>query len=95
MPTCEEFVLECSLKEGHSINGSTCCNDYFNLDPILNQHGKLREFYYQYILVSIISENYTFYDNVLNIRFKEPVSPLTVPRYDIKWSEQEKETGWE
>ena len=50
MPTCEEFVLECSLKEGHSINGSTCCNDYFNLDPILNQHGKLKELYCQFLV---------------------------------------------
>ena len=40
VPTCEEFILECSLKEGHSINGSTCCNNYFNLEPMLNQHGK-------------------------------------------------------
>ena len=41
-PTCEEFILECSLKEGHSINGSTCCNDYFNLQPVFNQYGKIR-----------------------------------------------------
>ena len=43
-PTCEEFILECSLKEGHSMNGSTCCNDYFNLQPVFNQYGNILTF---------------------------------------------------
>ena len=40
VPTCKEFILECSLKEGHSMNSSACCDEYFNPEPILNQHGK-------------------------------------------------------
>ena len=39
MPSCEEFILECSLQEGQNINGSTCCEEFFNPEPILNQHG--------------------------------------------------------
>ena len=40
VPICEEFILECELKEGHSMNGTACCDEYFNAEPILNQHGK-------------------------------------------------------
>ena len=39
MPSCEEFILECSLQEGQNINGSACCGEFFNPEPILNQHG--------------------------------------------------------
>ena len=45
VPLCKEFILECSLNQGYSINGTACCDEYFNTEPILNQHGKLREFY--------------------------------------------------
>ena len=41
MPSCEEFILECSLQEGQNINGSTCCEELFNPEPILNQHGNI------------------------------------------------------
>ena len=50
MPECQEFVLECSLKEGQTLSGSACCDDYFNPEPILNQHGK--RFYFM-VRVSI------------------------------------------
>ena len=39
-PLCKEFILECSLKEGHSMNGTACCDEYFNAKPTFNQHGK-------------------------------------------------------
>ena len=42
MPACNEFILECSLKEGQSMNGSACCDEFFNPVPILGQYGKCR-----------------------------------------------------
>ena len=52
MPSCEEFILECSLQEGQNINGSACCGEFFNPEPILNQHGN-NFFIFEYQLPAI------------------------------------------
>ena len=47
-PLCREFILECSLNgEGNavrgkqqSINGTACCDRYFNPIPVFNRYGK-------------------------------------------------------
>merc|ERR1712012_863964 len=38
-PTCENLVLECSLGMDRVMNGSTCCAEFFNPQPVFSRAG--------------------------------------------------------
>ena len=59
MPSCEEFILECSLQEGQNINGSTCCEEFFNPEPILNKHGNNCSFFFRISITRIYEQCFT------------------------------------
>ena len=93
MPSCEEFVLECSLQEGQNINGSTCCEEFFNPEPILNQHGN----YFWFLNMNYPRSN--FMNNVSqliksysSLYLKGLVLPPMGRRPDTRWRELGKET---
>ena len=39
-PTCDNLVLECSLGTDRVMNGSTCCAEFFNPQPVFSRAGR-------------------------------------------------------
>ena len=90
MPSCEEFILECSLQEGQNINGSTCCEEFFNPEPILNKHGNNCSFLFSNIhYPKNVSQLIKWYSSLY---LKGLVLPPMGRKPDTRWRELEKET---